>query len=280
MSLRCTLALTTCTLLLAACQPEVDPRGELFASAMIGPDGGEVAGGSVTLEIPAGALTADTDIELRRLDGVDLAPPGYTQVGGVVAIFPEDLLLRQPASLTITNSQDRAAVLFEQDGLSVIAEGDTAHINEFSRTAPMVAQAELEPRVTLTMPPTIGRTPSDPGMAFQDLLHMEVAVADTPELAVVLSIYDTEQAYGRPLNGTGSGDCGFRLVNVVGGSLTGDCAEGSLTALIRVSGSLVSFDIESFLAGELPTPVVVGAVVGGDELAYQLGFFGFQTTAG
>jgi hypothetical protein len=48
---------------------------------------------------------------------------------------------------------------------------------------------------------------------------------------------------------------------------------------VRVSSDVLDFDIVPFLAGKMETPVTVGVVMGGDEIAYQLGFFSFDTGA-
>lgn len=262
--------------LLVGCPSSDEGEDDVFARALIGPEGGEVAGGSVVLDIPAGALTAETEIELRRAEINTLTAPGYRQAGAVISIHPEGLILRQPAALTFTNSRDEPAVLVQQDGLPVATHGDTAYINEFAGAVASTIEEETMPRVVV-QEPSLGLRPDDAGTTLRDTVRLSLEVSDTPDLAVVLTIYDTDEAYDKPLNGTGEGECGFRLLNINGGSLAGDCTEGSFTGTVRTTTSLVSFDIEPFLSGKMETPVTVGLVVGNEEVAYHAGFFSFDT---
>lgn len=271
------LTLPACALL-GACQESEPEGGELFASEIIGPDGGQVAGGSVTLDIPAGALSTDTQVQMRRSDALDLSLPGYPQSGAVVSLFPEDLILDQPAALTFADERDRPVVIFEQDSLEVVAHGQTAYINEFSRAAAAVVQSDdVVPYVTFNEPMlTAGPDTSAPA---QGMVHMEVELSDpaSVNIDVVLSVYDIDQAHGRLLKGTGEGECGFRLVDITGGSLRSDCSDSQFTATLRSSGTTLGFDIEPFQANNLSAPVAVGVVVGSSEIAFQGGFFGFET---
>jgi hypothetical protein len=53
--------------------------GATLASGTVGPAGGMVQGGGVTVKVPAGALTADTTITVEKLEGSLTAPqPGLT----------------------------------------------------------------------------------------------------------------------------------------------------------------------------------------------------------
>ncbi|MCX4246131.1 hypothetical protein OEB96_36255 [Paraliomyxa miuraensis] len=262
---------------LGACKEEPDELGELFGSALIGPDGGEVVGGSVTLTIPAGALTAETEIELRRLDDYDLSPPGYSQQSATISIEPHGLVLRQPGTLAFGGDRgEDTQVAFQQDSLEIIAPGTTAYINELSRATTVRPQEGTTPTV-VALEPMFGVGPDDPGPLQHDAVHFQLQVSDTPELALVMTIYDVDQAYDRPLNGMGSGECGFRTLNVTSGSLAGDCSDGRFTSLIRTTGSTLTFDTEPHLSGKLQTPVLVGVVAGRAELAHHLGFFRFET---
>lgn len=267
---------------LPACEEPLPEGGERFAQGVVGPEGGQIVGGSVTLDIPAGALTTDTDIELRRSDQLDLSVPGYRQSGSVVSLFPEQLQLALPAALTFANDRERPVVIFEQDSLDVVATGQTAYINEFSRAAAGVVESDdVVPLVTFTAP-TLAPTFDDPGPVLQDTFRMELSLDDPTSfnLDVILSVYDPEQAHDRPLRGTGEGECGFRLVDVTGGSTRGDCSTSLFTATIRTAGSQVSFDVEPFLASSLDAPVTVGVIAGSSEVAFQGGFFGFATCTG
>lgn len=275
------LALTVCAVL-GACEEPLPEGGELFARGVVGPEGGQVAGGSVTLDIPAGALTAETDIELRRSSELDLSVPGYRQSGAVVSLFPEQLQLALPAALSFDGERERPVVIFEQDSLDVVATGQTAYINEFSRAAAGVVDGDdVVPLVSFTTP-TLAATPTDTDTALQEPLRMELELTapSSFNLDVILSVYDLQGAYSRSLRGMGEGECGFRLVDVSGGSTRGDCSSGLFTATIRTAGSQVSFEIEPFLASNLDVPVAVGVIAGSSEVALQGGFFGFQTCSG
>ncbi|MCA9707171.1 MAG: hypothetical protein KDK70_15065 [Myxococcales bacterium] len=272
------LALAPC-LLAGACSEPLPEGGESFASAVVGPDGGQVVGDSVTLDIPPGALSTETTIELRRSDEVDIGLPGYAQSGSTVSLFPQDLQLELPAALTFADGRDRPAVIFEQDGLDVVALGQTAYINELTRAAAAVASADAEPLVTFVAP-VLAATPDQAiAMPVHDTFRMELSLADPSSfnLDVVLSAYDVQRAHGRSLRGTGEGECGFRLAQVTGGSLRSDCSDSPFTGTVRTSGTEVSFDVQPFQADGLDVPVAVGVIIGSSEIAFQGGFLGFDT---
>ncbi|MEM6995997.1 MAG: calcium-binding EGF-like domain-containing protein [Myxococcota bacterium] len=253
------------------CKLGQEDPGELLVSKTIGVEGGVIEGGGLSLTFPAGALGGDTDIEIRA-SKVDLTAADFGMEGNARAILPDDLSLRLPAELTFGGGK---AVLFQQDDLTVAALGPTAYINRLS----IVAEANPGvPRIT-TLMPTLGATPADAGAALRDTAHFSMEVRDTPDMDVSMTIYDTAQVYDRPLNGSGIGECGFRLQqSLTGASLVGGCEGGFVTASLRVSSQFVDFDIEPFLSGKMDTPVTVGVVAGGPVIAYQLGFFSFDTS--
>lgn len=267
------VALTVLASLASACKDEGGEKGELVTREIIGPMGGTLAGNGVTLEVPAGALTADTEFELRASNR-DLSARDFVQSGSAYEIGPEGMRLRLPAELTIDGSVDEPAILFTQDGLTVAATGTSAWINELGALALATAgttSAEV-------LEPMLGGTPSQAGMTFRDLAHFRVALTETPRFNVAFTAYDTDQVYDTPLNGSGEGDCGFALGGVLGGSLSAGCSEGPLSARIGVTSAEIQFDLTPYLSGKLETPVVVGMIGGSDELAFQLGFFSFDTS--
>jgi len=254
------------------CKDEGAAGGDVLARQAIGPEGGEIEGGGLVLTIPANALTAETEIEIRT-DGTRLGALDFTQAGETLAVFPDALVLRLPATAHFPTAPDEPAVLFEQDGLTVAAPGDTAYVNELG----LVGISQIGSlRAAATMP-MLGRTPDDAGTPFHDLAHLQLDVTEIPDLYISLTIYDREQAYTTPLNGNGDGECGFLLENLTGGSLAGGCSEGQVTAVVRTTSQLVGFDLVPFLSGKMETPVTVGMVAGGSDLAYHLGFFSFNT---
>lgn len=259
------------------CKETKDEEGDLIARATIGPMGGTLSGGGVHLDVPANALTAETDFELRTSTR-NLSARDFEQDGTAFALSPEGLILRVPAELSFDIGPSEPAVLFEQDGLTVAAKGSSAWINELSTIA--VAKAGMQ--LSMVIEPPLGDSPDQAGAPIRDLAHFKVALTDTPTFNVAYTLYDTAQAYDKPLNGSGEGDCGFELSGVQGGSLASGCSEGPLTAKIRVTSAEVAYDVAPFQSGKLDTPVVVGLVGGGDReddnLAYQLGFFAFDTS--
>lgn len=264
------LGVAAAALLLLGCKDFREDAGELLVSKMIGPEGGDISGGGLSLTFPPGALAVETQIEIRASKS-DLSAADYEMEGNARAIHPEELILKVPAAARFSGA---SGVLFHQDGLTVAANGDTAYINELN----LVAEADAgTPRITAVQP-TLGATPDAAGETFRDLAHFRLEVRDTQDLDMSLTLYDVARAYMRPLNGSGTGDCGMQLgMTVIGGSITGGCTEGFTTASIRTTSAFVEFDAEPFLSGSLDTPVAVGVVAGDDTLAYQLGFFSFET---
>jgi len=255
---------------LSGCKELREDAGELLVSKSIGPEGGEISGGGLQLTFPPGALATETTIEIRA-SKTDLSAADYEMEGNARAIHPEELSLKVPAAARFSGA---SGVLFRQDGLTVAANGDTAYINELN----LVAEADAgSPRITAVMP-TLSSTPDATGEAFRDIAPFRLEVRETQDLDLSLTLYDVAQAYMRPLNGSGTGDCGMQLgMTVIGGSITGGCTEGFTTASLRTTSAFVEFDAVPFLSGSLGTPVSVGVVAGDDTLAYQLGFFTFET---
>jgi hypothetical protein len=250
-------------------------KGDLIASEMIGPEGGTLSGAGITLDVPANAVTTETEFELRTAV-LDLSARDYVQDGGSYALYPEDLHLHLPAQLAFTGAGDDTTLLFVQDGLTVAAQGSSGWINELATFA---LASEGTPMSTV-LEPSLGGDPDEAGAAIRDTAHLRVMTGETPRLEIALTIYDTLQYYDKPLNGSGEGDCGFKVVGntVSGGSLANSCASGPLTARIAVTSAEVGFDIIPDQAGKMEEPVVVGMVAGSEELAYHLGFFSFDTS--
>lgn len=261
---------------LVGCDGEERGEGQVLGAVLLGPSGGTIEGGGMRVVVPPGALTADTMLELRRASE-DLSARDYVQDADAIAFFPQGLTLRQPAEVSFPGA-DATAILFVQDGMTVAA-GPTAWINETS----VMARAQAGTPIVLPQVPELGPSPAAPGPLLRDVGHLAVDVSDLatlPQFNLAMTLYDTARNYpDRSLNGTTEGDCGFELLSVVGGSLTSGCSEGPLTASIRLASARLEFDFVPFLAGKLEVPVTVGVVAGGEDLAYQLGFFTFGTSA-
>ncbi len=268
-----------CAVSVSACKEGDAAKGDLIARETIGPMGGVLAGGGIRLEIPAGALTAETNLGLWTSPR-DLSARDYVQQGGAFELGPEDesevepFRLRLPAELSFAEGPDDPAVLFVQDGLTVAAHGSSAWVNELGAIA--IAAAGM--RMAEPLEPMLGSSPSQAGATIRDIVHFRLGLTNTPRFNLAMTIYDTEQVYDKALNGTGDGDCGFELGGVQGGSLAAGCSDGPLTAKVGVTSAEIEFDATPFQSGKLDTPVVVGVVGGADDIAYQLGFFSFDTS--
>jgi hypothetical protein len=254
-----------------------DDEGEVLASATIGPEGGTLSHGDITLEVPAGALTAPTEIELRKIRG-DLSARDFEQQGDamqftVVGGGEANATLRLPAELRVGGAAEETAILFEQDGMTVAAVGATAYLNELGRFAKSSAGTVT---VTLTAP-EVASSPAATPAPNTDVARLRLELTDVARLQLAVTAYDVAGAYDKPLNGTQTGSCAFNVLSVTGGSLTSGCTEGALSGSIGVSSAAVEFDLVPFLAGKIETPVAVGIVAGGEDLAFQLGFIAFNT---
>lgn len=260
--------------MVAGCKDETPPEGELLVSARIGPEGGTLEGEGVRLVVPPGALTAAQDLQLRT-STENLSAADYRQSGRAFGLYPAGLALALPAELTFNSGPSDPAVLFRQDELTVAGSGLTSYVNELG---PIAIAVSGTPAVTLGEP-LLATAPEQVGTIIHDAAAMRVNAQGVSRVQLVLTAYDFAGAYSRPLNGMSSGDCAFRLANVMGASLAGGCSEAATTASLSVSGGAVGFDVVPFLSGKVDTPITVGVIVGGEEISHFVGFFGFDTSA-
>ncbi|MDI6703627.1 MAG: FlgD immunoglobulin-like domain containing protein [bacterium] len=65
----------------------------------IGPDGGTIKNGGLTLEIPEGALSKQTNITVKPTDKPEIT--GFKTIGGTFELAPKGLLFRKPVRLTM-----------------------------------------------------------------------------------------------------------------------------------------------------------------------------------
>jgi hypothetical protein len=77
-----------------------EPGDDDCAAGLIGPAGGRLAYGGVTLEIPPGALDVPTLISFAHAPGA--ATPGVTPLGPVWRFLPEGTLFAKPVRVTFT----------------------------------------------------------------------------------------------------------------------------------------------------------------------------------
>jgi len=85
------------------------------AIATIGIGGGTISVGQATLEIPAGALTTDTQISLSAVDSAD----GF--LGAAYDVQPDGLQLAKPAVLTIDYAADALPEGAEADDVAIVS---------------------------------------------------------------------------------------------------------------------------------------------------------------
>jgi hypothetical protein len=249
-----------------SCQSETSTE---LDRQMIGPEGGTLTGDGVTLEIPAGALASEMELVLRK-DESNIGVLDYEQLGGAYIFEPGEVVLRLPATLSVSGSSDAANLLFKNPEETTVWPGNTAYIDHFGTVA---AASEGTPRFKFDEP-DLGGSPDDPGSSHIDTLHLDAELEGTHRLDLKVTAYDFEGNYG-PLNGDGY--CGFAVLNLEGGSLTTGCAGGELTSSINVTGDTVSFDLMPFLAPKLPDAVPVRVIASDGEVGFAAGFFDFGT---
>ncbi|MFV8754285.1 hypothetical protein ACNOYE_27385 [Nannocystaceae bacterium ST9] len=251
----------------SACAPDPDKE---IARALIGPEGGTLGGGGVSVEFPAGALPVETEVRLVEVDR-KLAVGDFAQKGKTYAIEPAELSLLLPAEVTLPGSADAPSVLVESMGHTTAFSGTTAYVD----TLGAVALAETGTVTIATVEPALGASPTAPEGDYVDNLHFELQLAGTHRVDLRIVAWDYSQTQG-VLNGE-NGLCGFKLAQLEGGSLTTGCAGGEFTASINAAGDHVSFTILPLHAPALDQPVSVGVFASDEELGYALGYFEFST---
>jgi hypothetical protein len=262
-----TLALGLLGLAASACSP--DPDKEL-ARATIGPEGGTLQGGALTIEFPPGAIAVETELRLIEVDR-KLVAGDFAQKGKAYAIEPAELRLRLPAEATISAELDAASVLVEWPSGTVAFSGTSAYLDRLGT----LALAEAGTQSIQAIDPVFEASPSAPGQAHVDNLHVELQLENTHRVDLRIVAWDYSLGQG-VLNGD-NGVCGFKLAQLEGGSLTTGCAGGELSASINAAGDHVSFTILPLHAPALDEPVSVGIIASDDQLGYSLGYFAFST---
>lgn len=102
--------------LLLACGP-VAPLGADHAVTLdtktLGVEGGTLSVDGARLNIPAGALTSETRVTLRRASGATLVPAHITPVTPVFEVGPAQVVLGQSPRLELTYDTDATIVVVE-----------------------------------------------------------------------------------------------------------------------------------------------------------------------
>ncbi len=105
--------------LIAGCSNEVSASRDAqpaddatVVTGNVGPMGGVVRAGSVTLTIPAGALSAPTDVQIRT-SARDLSNEAFTPLGSFFEFSPSGLVFAQPATVEFAlASRPRGAAIY------------------------------------------------------------------------------------------------------------------------------------------------------------------------
>ncbi|EDM75634.1 hypothetical protein PPSIR1_13355 [Plesiocystis pacifica SIR-1] len=255
---------------LAACSEE--EGSDELARAVIGPEGGELAGGGVSVTLPPKAVLVDTEFVLRSSDR-QLSEAGWEQVGKAVVVEPSQRLLL-PASVRSTGAEALLIAGGAEEGLTVVHEGDWAYLEYLGTIASAAPDADSPAPSLALLEPELDASPEQPGVHFVDNLHVELALEGTDRVDLVLSAWDYS---GENLALNGAGHCAFEIGHLEGGSLTTGCASGQLTASIHATGDWISFDILPLQLPALDAQISVGVVAGDGELSYALGYFAFET---
>ena len=149
------LAGLACTVWIACSSEEEYPVREI-ARQDVGPAGGTVTGGAVTIEIPEGALTETKTIVIGETDPRASALPAETQIaGGLYVLGPDDVTFLKEVTVTVHVDESKkrddgkgALVLFRGAGKGAwtpygadettakVVVGKTTH---FSRWVPTAA---------------------------------------------------------------------------------------------------------------------------------------------
>lgn len=136
--MRCSVALVSSVLLLAACSGDED------GSALIGPEGGSVALNEVRLEVPAGALSAPQTLRISaRSDTSGLVLPGEPLSAGYT-FEPDGIRFSKPLLVSFDVSGEDAVIAWSSEGdtsvleaLDTVRSGArlTANVRHFSTGA-------------------------------------------------------------------------------------------------------------------------------------------------
>src|SRR5690606_32572597 len=149
------LGLSLTAMVVTACTEEQEQE---LARAMIGPEGGSISGGGMTIEFPAGALPVETEIVLRRRS-TPLTIGEYSQRGDGVPSEPAGLRRALPATVSVDGGDEGSGVLGEAAGRTVAHPGDVAYVEYLGNVA--LARAGT-PTITV-VEPELGSSPSSPG---------------------------------------------------------------------------------------------------------------------
>ena len=248
----------------------------------IGPEGGTLQAGKLTVTIPAGALTQERAFNLTKIDQ-DLSSDDYAATEKAYELTPENVVFKIPAEAVYEpgSNTEGPSLLYEvRDRVTAYPTVGENGVGHFLRSGVIGMGSAGQPKGTVDMP-MLSQLPGEvsPSNTFIDIVQMQVTPSASGPFDIVLTAYDMDGKYNRPLNDNdiNTTHCGFKIENVQGALVTGGCISGTVTASVSPTAPSVSFDIVPFLIGKTDEPVVVSVDVGVGQFATRVGYFGFQT---
>ncbi|HFE44454.1 MAG TPA: hypothetical protein ENJ18_03025 [Nannocystis exedens] len=252
------------------------------SEAEIGPEGGELRTGAITVVIPPGAMGTTRVVKISQIDE-NLGRSSVQQIGDAYLLEPTDLKLRIPATVTVSKLKDAT-----KPTLLHIA-GDTTKVHTYAMGSDdqaigyigafgKVAGGEGSDELATVSEPMLEATPelANASAPFSD----SVKIAFTPKglniVDLVLTAYDLNGENNRDLNGNAY--CAFKPSSVQGASIATGCSTGTTTVALSLTSASVELEAIPFLLGKVDSPVIVQVEIGSQELVNTLGYFAFNTS--
>ncbi len=252
------------------------------SEAEIGPEGGELRSGAITVVIPPGAMGTTRVVKISKIDD-NLGRSSVEQIGDAYLLEPTDLKLLIPATVTVSKLKGATTptLLHIAGDTSKVhtygmGSGDQAigYIGAFGRVAGGNGSGELatisEPMLEATPELANASTP------FSDSIKIAFTPNGLSIVDLVLTAYDLNGENNRDLNGNAY--CAFKPSTVQGASIATGCSTGTTTVALSLTSSSVDLDAIPFLLGKVDSPVVVQVEIGSQELVQTLGYFAFTTS--
>jgi hypothetical protein len=250
------------------------------SEAMIGPEGGELKSGAITVVIPPGAMGSTRTLKITEIDD-NLGRAPYTQVSDSWLLEPTDLRLKIPATVTVSKLKDvKEPTLLhvprdtQTTHTYTMGSGDEAigYLGEFGKVA---AGEGATPQFTVAAPP-LAMTPDEANAAAPLTDSAPIAFSGAGSADVILTAYDLSGENNRDLNG--GAYCAFKPEMVNGASIATGCSTGVASVTLNLTGANVDFNAVPFLLDKVDGNVVVQVEVGSQGLVHTFGYFSFSTS--